>query len=159
MRRALDDDALTALQRLAQLGELTPDRVVEVASEPTSPLHELFVWDDEKAGAAYRVIQARDLIRSVRVELVIEERVLRVPKYVHDPDRERDEQGYVELTALRTETDRARAVVRMEIDRATSALKRANRVAEALGLTGELDSLIERATVLGDAIDAKEESA
>lgn len=48
-------------------GELTPDVVVEYARDPMHPLHDRFQWDDSVAAEQYRRVQARELIRSVRV--------------------------------------------------------------------------------------------
>src|SRR5690348_5499317 len=49
-------------------GELTPDVVVEAARNPRNVLHKHFEWDDQKAAEAFRLDQARCLIRSVVVE-------------------------------------------------------------------------------------------
>ena len=46
-------------------GELTPDQVVDDASDPTSPLNPLFEWSDTEAAHQYRLHQARQIIRSV----------------------------------------------------------------------------------------------
>lgn len=46
-------------------GELTPKDVVDDARNPNSPLHTHFEWDDSEAAEAYRLSQARNLIRSV----------------------------------------------------------------------------------------------
>lgn len=58
-------------KRLNQLQEqwsyLTPEIVVEDASDPGSPLHTLFDWDDSSAAHKYRLVQARTLIRRVRI--------------------------------------------------------------------------------------------
>jgi hypothetical protein len=48
-------------------GELTPQIVVEEARPETAPLHGRFEWDDEIAGERYRLVQAAELIRSVRI--------------------------------------------------------------------------------------------
>ncbi|SDD61387.1 hypothetical protein SAMN04488581_2666 [Mycolicibacterium neoaurum] len=48
-------------------GELTPQIVVEEARPDTAPLHNRFEWDDEVAGEKYRLVQAAELIRSVRI--------------------------------------------------------------------------------------------
>jgi hypothetical protein len=48
-------------------GRLDADLVVQVATPEDSPLHERFVWDDAVAGHKFRLNQARQLIRSVRV--------------------------------------------------------------------------------------------
>lgn len=48
-------------------GELTPVLVVDAARPNDSPLHDRFEWDDHAAGEAYRLVQARALIRSVKI--------------------------------------------------------------------------------------------
>jgi hypothetical protein len=59
-------EALAALAGKA--GELTPKAVVESARNPRSIFHRHFEWDNLIAAEAYRLDQARTLIRSVRVE-------------------------------------------------------------------------------------------
>jgi hypothetical protein len=54
-------------------GELTPVMVVDVARDPQHPLHPRFEWDDTVAGEKYRVHQARQLIRSVRIRVIDED--------------------------------------------------------------------------------------
>ena len=51
----------------AQRGALTPAIIVEEATDPGSPLHERFEWDDTEAARRYRERQAVDLIRSVQI--------------------------------------------------------------------------------------------
>jgi hypothetical protein len=48
-------------------GALTPTLLVEAARPVDAPLHDRFEWDDEIAGERYRLDQARDLIRRVKV--------------------------------------------------------------------------------------------
>lgn len=57
------------LKTLERRGLLRPEDVVEFASDPDTALHSRFQWDDEKAGHAYRLWQARQLIKVV-VEVV-----------------------------------------------------------------------------------------
>ena len=44
-----------------------PPDVVEAARSPDSPLHKHFTWDDTKAAQEFRLIQARQLIATVRI--------------------------------------------------------------------------------------------
>lgn len=44
---------------------LDPELVVEAAKNPLSPLHEHFTWDDGAAAHAYRIAEAKVLIRVV----------------------------------------------------------------------------------------------
>lgn len=48
--------------------ELRPKDVVEAARDPKNPLHRHFEWDDSAAAEAYRLEQAREIVRIVRVE-------------------------------------------------------------------------------------------
>ena len=54
-------------------GELTADLVVDVARDPTHPLHTRFEWDDTAAAEKYRRFQAGQLIRSVRIKVLDED--------------------------------------------------------------------------------------
>ena len=49
-------------------GELTPKAVVDHARARNSPLHRHFEWDNEIAAEAYRLDQARSIIRLVRIQ-------------------------------------------------------------------------------------------
>ena len=51
----------------AAKGRLTPSAVVEAARNPRSALHKIFEWDDAKAAQSWRLEQAREIIRVVRV--------------------------------------------------------------------------------------------
>jgi len=46
-------------------GSLSPVAVVDAARAADHPLHNRFEWDDSKAGEAYRIEQARRMIRAV----------------------------------------------------------------------------------------------
>lgn len=81
------------LKRLAAEhdGVLQPETVVAAASDPDSPLHAQFEWDDTKAAAEHRLWQARTLIRRVIVE------------YEKAPGERAEHQLFVSIT-----TDRAK---------------------------------------------------
>lgn len=48
-------------------GMLTAEIVVEQAEDPTSALHGFFTWDDADAARKWRLIEARQLITSIRI--------------------------------------------------------------------------------------------
>lgn len=48
-------------------GDLTADKVVSDAKETDSPLHTMFEWDDSAAAEAYRISQAKEVIRSLQI--------------------------------------------------------------------------------------------
>lgn len=57
------------LERLAEErgGRITAADVLGAATTPESPLHAYFEWDDSAAAKAYRLDQARYIVRSIRV--------------------------------------------------------------------------------------------
>lgn len=63
-----------------QHGKVQPSALVEAARPEESPAHDAFEWNNDKAGDEYRLIQARQLIRIVRVEYAgAQERLIHVP--------------------------------------------------------------------------------
>lgn len=136
------EEALRALADVSG-GSLTPEAVVESARSPESPMHGLFTWDDAVAGQKWRLEQARELIRSVKVVISTEARAISTVHYVRDPSQAAGAQGYVSVTALRRDPEGARAAVLAEFSRAASALARARGLADALGLAEQVDTLME----------------
>lgn len=67
--RDVRDGVRVVLQELHDKhGAVTASGLVEAAKPEDSPAHDAFEWDDEKAGAEYRLMQARRYIRVVKVE-------------------------------------------------------------------------------------------
>lgn len=124
-----------ALKALEENGRLTPDEVVKAAKDPKSVLHEYFTWDDSEAAEAWRTEQARRLIRSVTVVVTVEDRPVTTVHYVRDPTVAED-QGYVSLAQLRSEPEAAKAMLRVEFQRAEACYRRALNLTEALGEPG-----------------------
>lgn len=60
----------TALTKImdANGGELKPKAVVDAARDPKSPLHRHLEWRDDVAAEAYRMEQAREIVRIIRIE-------------------------------------------------------------------------------------------
>jgi hypothetical protein len=63
------DEIKEVLISLQKDGLLHPDAVVEAARNPASPLHDFFTWDDTEAAEKYRQDEARQLIRSIKIEV------------------------------------------------------------------------------------------
>jgi hypothetical protein len=70
-----------------QRGALTPALVVQEATDASHPLHDYFEWDDAEAGAQWRLNQARQLIRSVKI----------VYREATDQERRRMGRGYLSV--------------------------------------------------------------
>lgn len=109
-------------------GRLTAEIVLEEARKPTSVLHKCFEWDDTKAAEEWRKEQARKLIRTVRFHVTVEERPIRIPQYIRDPQKDGDEPGYVSLPRIIRKPEGAR-VLAQEISNVTYLLQRATEIA------------------------------
>jgi hypothetical protein len=72
-------EQLTAVRD--EFGTLTPELVVDVARDPEHPLHSRFEWDDSVAAEKWRIEQAGQLLRVVKLPV--------------DPDRPRDLRAFI----------------------------------------------------------------
>jgi hypothetical protein len=69
-------------------GELTPQDILDDARHNNSPLHAYFEWSDTAAAEAYRLQQARGLIRAVVAIYTQPDRpAQRMKAYVHIPEK------------------------------------------------------------------------
>ena len=142
----MNEAAIRRLQELADEngGTLTPRVVVDDARKHRGgPLHALFDWDDASAADKQRLDKARELIRSVKLEITVEESEISIkaPYWHHDPVLPAGEQGYISTPTVRSDVDKARAVVAAECACAVAAVHRAQRVAASLGLHADLADL------------------
>lgn len=137
------------LEKIAGLscGRITPDAVLLDAKSPKSPLHDQFDWDDSSAAKQWRLQQARELIRSVRVEITTESRTVSTVRYVRDPSAG-EAQGYVEVAKLRDDKSLAVEALQGEIRQANAMVARARSIAEALGLSAEIEMVSESVDAL-----------
>ncbi|MGF6607092.1 hypothetical protein OKW45_001992 [Paraburkholderia sp. WSM4175] len=131
-------------ERLQQLhdqhdGNLTPEIGVADARDPKSPLHALLEWDNKKAGHAYRLMQMREIIRSVTLIVHSTEMTIVAPCYVKDPDTRA---GYCSVVQLATDEDRARRALISEFTAVRGRLVRARALARVLSLENEIDALL-----------------
>lgn len=140
-------------------GRLTPDAVIDDARDPDSPLHDQFEWDIDKAARRHWIERARDLITSVRVVQRVEKQMVSTVFYVRDPSAASDEQGYVSLQTLRSESDLAREAIHAEFLRARAVLHRARTLAAVLDLAGEVTELAERVDAVIERVKAPQQAA
>jgi hypothetical protein len=93
-------------------GLLTPEAIVEAASNPRSPLHKKFEWDDSAAAHAFRLMQARKVLEQT-VEFLPGNTGAGYDKPVRiyvslTPDRELEKGGYRNIiTVLRNDSLRS----------------------------------------------------
>lgn len=133
------------LARIAEenSGRLTPDAVVAAAKSKDNPLHAQFEWDGKLAAHAWRIEQARSLIRSVRIVVKTERTNVSTVCYVRDPDAGSEEQGYVTTVSLIGDTERARETLVREFSMAAGSLRRARELAAVFEMAGEVEAVVE----------------
>lgn len=124
-------------------GRITPDQVVADAKQKDSPIHNLFEWDKTKAAAAHWLDQARAIIGAVRVVVTNQTTTIKAPLYTRDPEAH-GAQGYRSVAALRANPDQARESLIYTLEVAAGHMRRAHELAGQLGLSGEIDTLIDQ---------------
>ena len=87
------------LQTLIKDGRLNPEDVVDAARNPNSSLHSYFTWDDTEAAAAFRLQEARALIKRVKVNVVrTDDTIVHVPSFI----RSSEGKGYQNIAVMLT---------------------------------------------------------
>jgi len=127
---------------------LTPELVLADASDPASPLHDEFDWDDTTAAHAYRIEQARRLIRTVVYRFKTEVRQMKVAYYVRDPKSERGEAAYLPIIKVRSDEDLSREVLIKSFERVSNALETAKKYATLFGMEREIQEFIQQADIM-----------
>jgi hypothetical protein len=110
-------------------GKLTPEQVLDAARPDESPLHGFFEWDDSAAAEAYRIEQARELIRRVRIEITYQETTIRTVQYVQDIGKAAAVPGYVNV--MKPKGNAARAVFNREWEAVLALATRAFNITVA----------------------------
>ena len=131
----LTDRETRRVQELAKQngGTLTPDAVIADAQDESSPLHHRFQWDTAKAAMEHWRDTARAIIRSVRVEIIVDDRQVSTVAYVRDPEaRKVRSQGYIGIEQV--DSANKAEVILDEISRAEASMRRALGISAALGL-------------------------
>jgi hypothetical protein len=80
---------------LEDQGELVPRHVVDVARDTAHPLHQCFNWDDTEAAEKYRIGQAAQLIRTIKITIVTDSETFKVRAYHAYRNIGQDRPGYV----------------------------------------------------------------
>ena len=130
------------LERLARNGRLTPENVVLAAESPESPLHQYFTWDNDTAAHKCRLEEARTLIRRVKVIVTVKKNTVVVPAYVHDPELEGNEAGYVSIKTVKDEKKFKAKILAEELGRVLAACDRMEAIAEYLGMSGRVQEMV-----------------
>lgn len=100
-----------AIRALEKHGRVDPVELIEAARNPEHPCHSDFTWDIEQAASERWRDQARELIRSVKFEVLVEDVGNRVCMYVPSGD---EDATFVSLPKIRSKSQ-ASAVVLAEV--------------------------------------------
>lgn len=125
--------------RAAHGAAFGPDVVIDDARDKKSPLHTEFEWDRDAAAMEHWRDTARHIIHVVTIVQKTKAQTLAVPAYVRNPDAKARDQGYVSTAELRSDRDRAWAALQYAVEQADSMIRRAQRVAIAVGLEEEVE--------------------
>lgn len=131
-------------------GRLHPERVIEAARNPKSPLHDEFEWDLHKAAHEHWIERARQLIREVKLVVVVNDRRLVCPMYVSDPMA--SESSYIKTQDTAENGALAERVMLAELDRIESAINRARSVSAVLGLDEQLERMLQGVITLRQSL-------
>jgi hypothetical protein len=138
----IDPAVIERLKSLEVNGVIAVHTAWEDAKDPDSPLHSHVQWDQAKAAYKHQIGQLRELIRSVRLEVVETKHKIKVIGYVRDPDAPPLVQGYINTARLRDDKDKARSALIREISAAENAMSRAYDVADSVGLSDKVEEII-----------------
>lgn len=73
-RKHHNADAQAVGEWLSSLSDVSADNIVKLAKRKTCPAHDAFTWDNDAAAHEYRLVQARIMVRSIKVEIVNKKR-------------------------------------------------------------------------------------
>lgn len=148
MKLSHDEEARLKELLVANGGVITPRLVTEDAMSESSPFHHRYDgFDQEKAAFKHWDSISRTIISSSRGFRVVE-KISAIPLVsnilIEDPDKPKGEQGYVTAKSLRVKSKKesAREALRSYLLRAEGSMRKAEEVAMALGLEGEIQSIL-----------------
>lgn len=132
-------------QAIAELadsnGTVTANAVFEAARSPNSVLHNEFEWNGDKAVIALGLQRAAELIRSVRVEVIIDTHKVVAPYYVNHPASNRSGE-YMPVKQVANDDTIKHGVLINEMSRIEAAINRARAIAGVLNLEAELSNMM-----------------
>lgn len=137
-------DAAAELKRLHESnGSLTPELVIDAASDEDNPLHAIFDWNNESAAASYRLMQARNLIRSVQIVTVENDRS---PVYVRV--KVEDQSQYQPVSTVvrsRTMYESALELLMSKLGEAQESVRQLRSAAPNAAWVGQVEKLLNEA--------------
>lgn len=142
-------------QAIAELadsnGVVTSQAVFEAARSPNSVLHGEFEWNGDKAVIALGLQRAAELIRSVRVEVIIDTHKVVAPYYINHPSSTRAGE-YMPVKEVANDETIKHGVLINEMSRIEAAINRARAIAGILDLEMELSKMMASVNVVRERV-------
>lgn len=132
-------------------GKLTPKDVVDEARSVSSPLHEVFDWEDNEAAEKWRIQQARQLINHITVEIRYDRKIKEQRAWFSvdaTPDEKEVNISYVNVERVLTERPLREQML-------LSAIKEAEYWREKYDQYRELNRIFSSIKVTKKAIEKK----
>jgi hypothetical protein len=115
--------------------------VVEAARSRSSPLHKLFDWNIKKAAEEWWLQRGRVILGAVEIHVTTKRFSYKTSAYMRDTTAK---EGYRSVVALKADTVNARESLIYTLETAAGHLRRALDLAVPLGLSREVDDLLQR---------------
>jgi hypothetical protein len=138
---------------LESAGRLTPADVVKKASDPRSPMHRYFTWDDSVAARKYREDQARALISDFTLTVKVNRTEFVMQEFVHVPNGSK--QGYTSFSKVMGDNEMSQKFMIDQLKIAHGVIYKIRNYAKALGFERDVEQL----TVEIDNLFAKVQAA
>lgn len=133
-------------------GQLTPQLVVEAASEPSNPMYGEFEWDDATAANDHRCAVARSLIRQLHyVAYDSTPTPIDVPAYIHTPG-ERN-QSYTSVADIVNDFDQKKRALVHELAACEGYIRRAQKLADVFEMRDWFDNALNEVVNLRDKVE------
>jgi len=116
-------------------GFLTPQLVVQKASAEDSSMHNYFTWNDTEAGSKYRLWQARQLIKDVRV--TIEGKKVNMFHHIKVSIDGQDKEAYLNVEKILNDENLREQVLLSAIKEIQYWQKKYNDIKELRGVINE----------------------
>jgi hypothetical protein len=121
-------DSQVAGEYLNDLGEkhggITPELLVDESKTKDALFHSCFEWNDKKAAAGYRVVQAKEILRNItviKVESSDDDKVeMQEVRAFHSIEVEDGKQKYISLPVILSDEDMMKQMLQRAIRELTS---------------------------------------
>ncbi len=122
---------------------LTAEAVVDQARKKSSPLHNLFEWDDEKASEMWRFQQARVLINEVKV-IVEDKEYYAFENISVQVEGEEPRREYFERSEIMSNEDLRKQIVAKALEQLMYWKEKYRQYNEFTSIVKEIDSFTEK---------------